>query len=74
MANIQFYNSCPVHFALAFTVSEILTFLIFDLHKVGQDHRVEFSQLRHLMANIKICKSHFLHFLFLLRYDVGSRK
>ena len=51
-------------FALGLTVSEILAFQIFDLHMVGQGHRVHFSQWRHSMENVKIYKSIF----FIFRY------
>ena len=33
-----------------------------DFKKVGQDHVLQSSQLRHSMANVKIYKCHFLHF------------
>ena len=42
---------------LALTFSEILTFQIIDLQKVGQGRGVQFSQYFHSMANIKIYKS-----------------
>ena len=35
---------------------------IFDLQKVGQGHRKQFSQKRHSMANVKIYKTNFLYF------------
>ena len=44
MTNIKMYNSRPVHFVLALTVSEILTFQILYHQKVDQGHRVQFSQ------------------------------
>ena len=36
MATIQIYKSRYLHFALALTVSETLTFKMFDRQKVGQ--------------------------------------
>ena len=47
-------------FALAFTVFYII--LNCDLQKVDQGHRVQFSQLRHSMAKVKIytCLPHIL--------------
>ena len=49
-------------FALALTVSEILTFQMFDLLKVGQGHGVQFLQCCPAMANDKICKSCYMLF------------
>ena len=48
--------------ALALTISAILTFLKFDLEKVGQVHQVKFLQWCHLMGNIKIYKSCMMDF------------
>ena len=45
----------PRIFAIALTISEILTLQIFTL-KVGQGHVVQFSQSCPSMANIKIYK------------------
>ena len=56
----------PYMFALALTVSDILTFHIFYIQQVGQSHGVQFSQWRHSMADIKISKCRFLNFVFLL--------
>ena len=47
---------------------------IFDLRRVDQGHRVQFSHWCHSMANVKIYKRHFIHFQFLLRFDLRSRK
>ena len=44
-------------FALAFTISEILTFTIFYFQKVDQCHEVHFSQCHHLMAHATIYQS-----------------
>ena len=52
-------------FALAFTVSEILKFKMFDLQKVGQGYVVQFSHCWPSMANIKIYKNHPMYFLVL---------
>ena len=60
-------------FALALTVFEILTFEIFDLEKVGQSHGVQNWPCRRQIANVRINKSHFLHFLFSPRFDLCSR-
>ena len=49
-------------FYLALIVSEILAFDIFGLEKVGQGHRVQISQWRRFMVNMKIYKSHNTHF------------
>ena len=57
----------PTHFCAISYVSEKN-----DLQKVGQGHGVQFSQLLHLMANIKIYKFHLLYFLFSVRYDLCS--
>ena len=62
LANIKINESRSIYFALALTVSEILTFKISYLQKVGQVHGVQFSQC-HSMANVKIYKCHFLTFL-----------
>ena len=40
--------------ALALIVSEILTFYIFDLQKIGEGDGVQFSQLLHSMTNVII--------------------
>ena len=45
--------------------SQILTFKIVDLEKVGQDHGVQLLQLSHSMMNIKINKCNFYIFDFL---------
>ena len=37
-------------------VSEILTFLVFDLQNVGHGDGVQFSQWHHSMENVKIYK------------------
>ena len=57
----------PCIFALALTVFAVLAFQIFNLEK---GHRLQLLQLCHSMANVKIYKFHFLHFFFLLRYDL----
>ena len=44
--------------------------MIFNIQKVGQ---VQFLQWHHLMANVKIYKHNFLHFLFSPRYDICER-
>ena len=49
-------QSGTINTSLALTVSEILTLLICDLEKVGQDHEVHFLQLHHSMANVPIYK------------------
>ena len=54
-------------FALALTVSEILTFEIFELEKVDQGHGVQHRQCRRQIANVKFNKC---HFLFLPRFDL----
>ena len=41
-------------FALAVTVSQIYKIVSVDLQKVGQGHRVQFLQLHHLMAKVKV--------------------
>ena len=60
--------SNPYHafFALALTVSEILTFEIIDLEKIG--HGVKLLHWRHSIANIKIFKHQFFH-IFYFRED-----
>ena len=57
-------------FAQAFTFLEILTFEIFDLEEVGQDHGVQHSQWRHLMEKSKSINAIFTIFVFLSRYDL----
>ena len=57
-------------FVLALTVNEILTFEIFNLKKIGQGHGLQLSEWHHFIANIKIYKRIFLHFLFSPRYDL----
>ena len=49
-------------FALALTLSEMLTFKIVYLQKVDQGNRAQFSQCCPLMAHIEIDKSHPMHF------------
>ena len=41
----QNLQKTPTHFALAYTVSEILNFEIVDLQKVCQGHGVQFSAM-----------------------------
>ena len=50
------YPNLPGMLALAFTFSEILTFYIFDLQKVGQGYGKQFSQWQNSVANVKIYK------------------
>ena len=49
-------------FALARAISEVGQFIKMCLPKVGQSHVVQFSQLHHSIANVKIykCLSHIL--------------
>ena len=54
---------CLRIFAPALTVSDLLTFKMFDLEKVGQHQGVQLLQWHHSMANIKICINNFLHSL-----------
>ena len=44
-------------FTPALAVSEILSFQIVDLQKIGQDHGVQLPQLGHSMTDITIYKS-----------------
>ena len=44
MTNINIYKNRPMHFVLALIVSEILTFEMFALEKVGQRYGVQISQ------------------------------
>ena len=44
MANVKIYKRLPHVFALAFTVLDILTSLMFDLRKIGKSHGVQFLQ------------------------------
>ena len=58
------FSPFPIYYCFKYlTVSKILTFHIFDLQEVGQDHEVKFLQLRHSMANINDYKSRAAHFL-----------
>ena len=57
----------PIFVLAIITVSEIKQY-IFNLQNVVQGHVMQFS-----MANDKIYKHHFLHFLFSLRYDLRLR-
>ena len=50
-------------FAVAFTISDILTFNIFDLQKVGQGAEYSFLQWHHLMAMSK-CTKYSHNFVF----------
>ena len=71
----QFTHVITVHFALALTVSEILTIQNVELENIGQDQRVQHSQWRHSALNVKIYEGHVLYyFLFLRRYDLCERK
>ena len=65
MANI--YKSRPLYFVLALTVSEILTFQIFDLQKGGQDHGVEFSQCGTSMVIFRNLQKPIFTFLILAK-------
>ena len=56
MENIKIYKCLPHIFTLALTVSDIISYLIFDLEKVDQGHGVRFFQLHHSMAKVKIYK------------------
>ena len=49
-------NVCRTFFTLALTISEIYIILIFYLQKLGHGHRMQFSQLHHSMANVKVYK------------------
>ena len=51
MAIVKLYKSHVMHFVTALTVSEILTFQICDLEKLGQSHELQNSQRAHSMAN-----------------------
>ena len=55
MANVQTCKLLSHIFALALSVKEIKN-CSFYLEKVGNGHEVQFSQLRHLMANVTFCK------------------
>ena len=50
-------------FVLDLIVLKMLTFRIFFTSKVGKGRGLELSQRRHLMANVKMYKSHFFTFL-----------
>ena len=50
----QYTKVAPCSLELALTVSEIVTFKIFNLQKVGQGHGVQLSQKRYSMSNIKV--------------------
>ena len=56
MANVKIYTRLPHIIPLALTVSEIYKFKFFNLHKVGQDHRIQFLQSHLSMANVIIYK------------------
>ena len=62
-------NDVSCIYALVLTVSEMLTFQVFDHQKLSQSHRVQFSYWRHSMTSVKIYKRNFLHVWFSLRYD-----
>ena len=64
----KIYVSHNGNFALALIDNEILTFQIFDFEKVCQGRRLELSQWRHLMANLKIYKSR------MTRFGASSRR
>ena len=53
----QYVRSIFDIFAPALTVSEIITFKIFDLEKLGPGHEVKRLQCRHLIPNVKFYKS-----------------
>ena len=69
MANIKIYKSRWIYFELALTVSDILTFQMFELQKVGQGHGIYISQCCPSMANIKIYTSSLMHFSLLSLTD-----
>ena len=54
--NIHIYKSRSVDFALAFTISDIIAFEMFDIQKLGQAHAVQFSRLLHSISNVRIYK------------------
>ena len=56
MSNIKHIYNTLNSFVLAFTVSEMLTFTIFSLSKLGQGRGVQHSQRFHSMANINFYK------------------
>ena len=58
MAYINLGKGHIAHFAIALTVSEILTFQICDLQNLGQDHEVQHSQWSDLMAKINFYNTH----------------
>ena len=67
MANVRIYKGLLHNFALALTVSEILTFIFFYIQKVGQGHGVQFLQRRYSMANVRIHKHHYFTFLIVAK-------
>ena len=49
---LKSFRECFEFVALALTVSEILTFKMFDLQTVDQGHGVKFSSLHHSMTKL----------------------
>ena len=54
--NVRYFKLFHLY-TQALTVSKILKFQIFYFQKVDQDHVLQFSQLRHSMANVNINKN-----------------
>ena len=65
MANINLRKVIAGIFMLAFTVSEILWFEMFDLENFGQGYVVQHLQWSHSMENINIYKCHTRAFFLL---------
>ena len=53
MVNIKIYKNIAHFFAIAFTISKILAFKMFDLEILGQGRLVQHSQCCHSMALFK---------------------
>ena len=63
MTNIEIYKFAPCVFARALTRFGDINVSIFYIQKLGQCQGLQFFPMTS-MANVKICKGHFLHFCF----------
>ena len=73
MQNFTYVVPC-IYFALARAISEILTFQIDDLQKVGHFHRVQFLNDAIRWPISKSAKVILYIFLLSLRYDLFEQK
>ena len=69
MANVKksiriVYDNAKDTGAFALTVSEMLTFQMFEPANLGQDHEIQRSQWPHSIANVQFYECCSVHFYF----------